>query len=52
MEWQKFSLAFACENLFNEKYYTGTAEAFGVSGIRVRPNPRLYSVSLRYQFGG
>lgn len=40
------------ENLTDEKYYTGTQENFGVSGIRLRPHPRIFGFSIGYRFGG
>jgi iron complex outermembrane recepter protein len=39
------------ENLFEEHYYTGTQENFGVSGIRLRPHPRTFGVNVSYSFG-
>ena len=30
------------ENAFDEEYYTGTQEDFGLSGFRLRPNPMTY----------
>ncbi len=38
------------QNLFEEKYYTGTQENFGLSGIRLRPHPRIYGASISYKF--
>jgi iron complex outermembrane receptor protein len=40
------------ENLFEEHYYTGTQENFGVSGIRLRPHPRIFGFNVSYSFGG
>lgn len=40
------------ENLTDEKYYTGTQENFGVSGIRLRPNPLTFGGSISYSYGG
>ncbi|MEQ8693560.1 MAG: TonB-dependent receptor [Pseudomonadales bacterium] len=39
------------ENALDEDYYTGTGDGFGLSGIRVRPNPMMYGVSLTYFTG-
>jgi iron complex outermembrane receptor protein len=38
------------QNLFEEEYYTGTQENFGVSGIRLRPHPRIIGGSVTYRF--
>ncbi len=40
------------ENLTDEKYYTGTQENFGVSGIRLRPNPLTIGGNISYSYGG
>ncbi|MBL4671437.1 MAG: TonB-dependent receptor [Arenicella sp.] len=39
------------ENLFEEDYYTGTSDNFGLAGIRLRPHPRVYGVKVTYVFG-
>lgn len=38
------------ENLFDEEYYTGTQEDFGLSGFRLRPHPRIIGGSFSYSF--
>ncbi|MEM8661353.1 MAG: TonB-dependent receptor [Pseudomonadota bacterium] len=38
------------QNLDGEDYYTGTGENFGVSGIRLRPTPRIIGGSVQYRF--
>jgi iron complex outermembrane receptor protein len=38
------------QNLFEEKYYTGTQENFGVSGMRLRPHPRVIGFNIAYRF--
>jgi iron complex outermembrane recepter protein len=40
------------QNLTDEKYYTGTQENFGASGIRLRPNPLTIGGNISYSFGG
>ncbi len=40
------------QNLTDEEYYTGTQENFGVTGIRLRPNPRTLGLKVSYSFGG
>jgi len=40
------------QNLTDEKYYTGTQENFGASGIRLRPNTRTFGGRISYSFGG
>jgi len=47
-----FSITGYVENLTDEKYYTGTQENFGVSGIRLRPNPLTFGGSISYSYGG
>jgi iron complex outermembrane receptor protein len=43
---------FYVANLFEEEYYTGTQENFGVSGMRLRPHPRTFGLNVSYVFGG
>jgi iron complex outermembrane receptor protein len=38
------------QNLGDEEYYTGTQENFGLSGIRLRPHPRIIGGSITYRF--
>jgi len=38
------------QNLFEERYYTGTQENFGASGYRLRPNPRTIGGNVTYLF--
>lgn len=38
------------QNLLEEKYYTGTQENFGLSGIRLRPHPRIFGGNISYRF--
>lgn len=51
-EWNSFAVNGFVENLFDKAYFTGTAEDFGVSGIRLRPHPRIIGGSVSYSFGG
>ena len=39
-------------NVFDEEYYTGTGENFGLSGFRLRPHPRYFGGGVSYSFGG
>lgn len=39
------------ENLFDDAYYSGTSDNFGLAGIRVRPHPRVWGVSLTVMTG-
>ncbi len=48
MENWRFSIY--AQNLADEEYYTGTQENFGVSGIRLRPHPRIIGASASYSF--
>ena len=36
------------ENVFDENYYTGTQENFGIGGIRIRPHFRTAGVYVRF----
>jgi iron complex outermembrane recepter protein len=38
-------------NAFDEEYYAGAGENFGLSGFRLRPHPRYVGVSIAYTFG-
>jgi iron complex outermembrane receptor protein len=49
-DWQKTALTFYAQNLLDEKYYTGTQENFGLSGIRLRPHPRTYGANVTFKF--
>lgn len=51
LDWGNFRVMLYVENLFDEDYYTGTAEAFSISGIRLRVNPRGYGFTLSYRYG-
>ncbi len=52
VEWGAWSITGFVQNLTDEKYYTGTQENFGVSGIRLRPNPLTFGGSISYTYGG
>ena len=45
-----WSLAAYIQNVTDEKYYTGTQENFGISGIRVRPHPRVFGLTASFSF--
>ena len=47
---ERFSLGAFVENLTDEKYYTGTQENFGASGIRLRPHQRVIGASAEIRF--
>lgn len=49
-DWQRAALNIYAQNLFDEKYYTGTQENFGLSGIRLRPHPRVYGANVTFKF--
>jgi iron complex outermembrane receptor protein len=49
-EWEKTSLTLYVQNLFEEEYYTGTQENFGLAGIRLRPHPRIFGGSVTFRF--
>ena len=47
---EKISLNAFVVNVFDEEYYSGTGENFGLSGFRLRPHPRYFGGSLSYKF--
>jgi iron complex outermembrane receptor protein len=47
VEGDRWSIIAYVENLADNHYYTGTQENFGLGGIRIRPHPRIYGISLR-----
>jgi iron complex outermembrane recepter protein len=49
-EWPRAALNLYVQNLTGENYYTGSYQKFGLSGIRLRPNPRTIGVSLSFKF--
>jgi len=51
-EMGNFSFNAYVQNLFDEEYYTGTQENFGLTGIRLRPHPRFFGGTVSYRFGG
>ncbi len=46
----RFSIGAFVENLTDERYYTGTQENFGASGIRLRPHQRVIGASAEFRF--
>ena len=46
-----FKISAFVENLFAEKYYTGTGESFAITGIRLHPHPRTFGMRLSVAFG-
>ncbi len=48
---ERFDITGYVENIFKENYYTGTQDAFGLGGIRLRPNPRIWGLKATYKFG-
>jgi iron complex outermembrane receptor protein len=47
---EKWAVSFYIQNLTDKEYYTGTQENFGVSGIRLKPHPRVIGASISYRF--
>ncbi len=45
-----WSIGVYVQNLTDKEYYTGTQENFGISGIRLRPHPRVIGASISYRF--
>lgn len=44
----RFRINAYIENLFDEQYYTGTGDGFGLSGIRVKPHSTTFGVKFTY----
>lgn len=47
---ERTSFSVFVQNVFDEEYYTGTQENFGLSGIRLRPHPRTYGANVTFRF--
>jgi iron complex outermembrane receptor protein len=47
---EHWSISAYVQNLDEENYYTGTGENFGVSGMRLRPTPRIIGGNIKYRF--
>jgi len=50
VNWERWDLTLYLQNATDEKYYTGTQENFGVSGIRLRPHPRTFGAAVNFRF--
>ena len=49
---ENWQFALFVQNAGEEDYYTGTQENFGLSGIRLRPHPRIIGGNVSFRFGG
>ncbi|MCH8944890.1 MAG: hypothetical protein IH910_08890, partial [Proteobacteria bacterium] len=49
-DWERVGLTVYVQNAGDEKYYTGTQENFGISGIRLRPHPRTIGAAINFDF--
>ncbi len=49
-DWDRAAVSLYVQNLANAKYYTGTQENFGLSGIRLRPHPRTIGADVTFKF--
>tara|TARA_R110001599_G_scaffold353231_1_gene591049 strand:+ start:133797 stop:136229 length:2433 start_codon:yes stop_codon:yes gene_type:complete len=47
---ENWSFSAYVQNLGEEDYYTGTGENFGVTGMRLRPTPRIIGGNIKYTF--
>lgn len=47
---ENWSAGVYIQNATDEEYYTGTQENFGISGIRLRPHPRVFGGNVRFKF--
>lgn len=45
---ERWNLVAYVENLFDENYYTGTQENFGLGGIRIRPHHLVAGIEFRF----
>lgn len=43
-----FRISIFGKNLFDEQYYTGTADNFGAAGIRLKPHQLTYGIKFTY----
>ena len=50
LESQDWRLNAFVENVLGEDYYTGTGDGFGISGIRLKPHPRVVGMKFTYMF--
>jgi iron complex outermembrane recepter protein len=50
-DWHDLEAMLTVVNLFGENYYTGTAESFSITGIKLKPHPRAVGLTLTYKFG-
>jgi iron complex outermembrane receptor protein len=50
IDWERFGVVLYVQNAGDEEYYTGTQENFGVSGIRLRPHPRIVGGAVNFNF--
>ena len=50
IDWERFGVVLYVQNAGDEEYYTGTQENFGVSGIRLRPHPRVVGGAVNFNF--
>ncbi len=48
--WNEWSVTVYGQNVTDEEYYTGTQENFGMSGIRLRPHPATFGLSVSYDW--
>ncbi len=48
--WNEWSFTVYGQNVTDEEYYTGTQENFGMSGIRLRPHPATFGLSVSYDW--
>ena len=49
--WNNWDFTIYAQNVTDEEYYTGTQENFGMSGIRLKPNPTTIGGAVSYRFG-
>ena len=49
-DWERLGVVAYVQNAFDEEYYTGTQENFGISGIRLRPHPRTTGIAVNFNF--
>ncbi len=47
-----WEIAAFVENVFDEDYYTGAGDNFGLAGIRLKPHPRTIGMTIGFRFGG
>jgi iron complex outermembrane receptor protein len=49
-DWKRMAFTLYVENVADKAYYTGTYQTFGLSGMRITPNPRIIGATVTARF--